>query len=129
MGSEIAFDQKHYQVIEGAQKRHDAAVEAGDAKVVFRANFRVPRGALRRVRQSLPRRSDRRLSAQDHVVWSYAVVKPEYFRNAQREHRAMLRALREGDRRRLIELCAAHLDISARPICRPIACVSNNQDT
>jgi len=28
------------------------------------------------------------------------------------EHRAMLRALREGDRRKLIELCAAHLDIS-----------------
>lgn len=47
-----------------------------------------------------------------HVVWSYAIVKPEYFRNAQREHRAMLRAPREGDRRRLIELCAAHLDIS-----------------
>lgn len=42
MGSEIAFDQKHNQVIEGAQKRHDAAVEAGDAKAVFRANFRVP---------------------------------------------------------------------------------------
>ena len=47
-----------------------------------------------------------------HVVWSYAIVKPEYFRNAQREHRAMLKALRDGDRKRLIELCAAHLDIS-----------------
>ena len=28
------------------------------------------------------------------------------------EHRAMLKALREGDRKRLIELCAARLDIS-----------------
>lgn len=47
-----------------------------------------------------------------HVVWSYAIVKPAYFRNAQREHRSMLKALRDGERRRLIELCAAHLDIS-----------------
>ena len=46
------------------------------------------------------------------VVWSYAIVKPEYFRNAQREHRAMLKAIRERDRKRLIELCAHHLDIS-----------------
>ena len=39
-------------------------------------------------------------------------MKPEYFRNAQREHRAMLKALRDADRKRLIELCAAHLHIS-----------------
>jgi hypothetical protein len=46
------------------------------------------------------------------VVWSYAIVKPEYFRNAQREHRAMIKALKDGDRKRLVELCAAHLNIS-----------------
>ncbi|MDQ6621175.1 MAG: hypothetical protein M3Z31_16030, partial [Pseudomonadota bacterium] len=43
---------------------------------------------------------------------SYAIVKDEYFRNAQSEHRAMLKAIRNGDRRTLIELCASHLDIS-----------------
>jgi DNA-binding FadR family transcriptional regulator len=42
---------------------------------------------------------------------SYAIVN-EYFRNAQREHRAMLKAIRNGDRRTLIELYARHLDIS-----------------
>jgi DNA-binding GntR family transcriptional regulator len=42
----------------------------------------------------------------------HAIVKPEYFRNAQREHRSMLKAIRDRDRARLIELCAHHLDIS-----------------
>jgi len=46
------------------------------------------------------------------VVWSYAIVKPEYFRNAQREHRALIKTLTDGDRRRLVELWAAHLNIS-----------------
>jgi DNA-binding GntR family transcriptional regulator len=110
--AQIAFDQKHYQVIEGAQKRHDAAVEAGDAKAVFRANFEFHEALFAACGNPYLAAAIDDFRRKTHVVWSYAIVKPEYFRNAQREHRAMLRALREGDRRRLIELCAAHLDIS-----------------
>ena len=110
--AQIAFHQKHYQVIEGAQKRHDAAVEAGDAKAVFRANFEFHEALFAACGNPYLAAAIDDFRRKTHVVWSYAIVKPEYFRNAQREHRAMLRALREGDRRRLIELCAAHLDIS-----------------
>ena len=110
--AQIAFDQKHYQVIEGAQKRHDAAVEAGDAKAVFRANFEFHEALFAACGNPYLAAAIDDFRRKTHVVWSYAIVKPEYFRTAQREHRAMLRALREGDRRRLIELCAAHLDIS-----------------
>jgi DNA-binding GntR family transcriptional regulator len=110
--AQIAFDQKHYQVIEAAQKRHDAAVEAGDAKAVFRANFEFHEALFAACGNPYLAAAIDDFRRKTHVVWSYAIVKPEYFRNAQREHRAMLRALREGDRRRLIELCAAHLDIS-----------------
>jgi len=110
--AQIAFDQKHYQVIEGAQKRHDAAVEAGDAKAVFRANFEFHEALFAACGNPYLAAAIDDFRRKTHVVWSYAIVKPEYFRNAQREHRAMLRALREGDRRRLIELCAAHLNIS-----------------
>ena len=110
--AQIAFDKKHYQLIEAAQKRHDAAVEAGDAKAVFRANFEFHDALFAGCGNPYLATAIDDFRRKTHVVWSYAIVKPEYFRNAQREHRAMLRALREGDRRRLIELCAAHLDIS-----------------
>ncbi|HJV11928.1 MAG TPA: GntR family transcriptional regulator [Burkholderiales bacterium] len=110
--AQIAFDRKHYQLIEAAQKRHDAAVEAGDAKAVFRANFEFHDALFAGCGNPYLATAIDDFRRKTHVVWSYAIVKPEYFRNAQREHRAMLRALREGDRRRLIELCAAHLDIS-----------------
>ena len=109
---QMVFDKKRYQVIEAAQKRHDAAVEAGDAKAVFRANFEFHEALFAACGNPYLAAAIDDFRRKTHVVWSYAIVKPEYFRNAQREHRAMLKALREGDRKRLIELFAAHLDIS-----------------
>jgi DNA-binding GntR family transcriptional regulator len=110
--AQIVFDKKHYQNIEAAQKRHDAAVEAGDAKAVFRANFEFHDALFAACGNPYLAAAIDDFRRKTHVVWSYAIVKPEYFRNAQREHRAMLKALRDGERKRLIELCAAHLDIS-----------------
>lgn len=98
--------------IEAAQRRHDAATARLDAKAVFRANFDFHMslfGACGNPHLAAAIDDFRRKT---HVVWSYAIVKPEYFRNAQREHKAMLKAIRDQDRRRLIELCAHHLDIS-----------------
>ena len=106
------LERKRYQAIESAQRRHDAAVEAGDAKAVFRANFEFHEALFAACGNPYLAAAIDDFRKKTHVVWSYAIIKPEYFRNAQREHRAMLKALREGDRKRLIELCAAHLDIS-----------------
>ena len=112
--AQIAFplEKKYYQEIEVAQKRHDAAVEAGDAKAVFRANFEFHDALFAACGNPHLAAAIEDFRKKTHVVWSFAIIKPEYFRNAQREHRAMLKALRDGDRRRLIELCGAHLDIS-----------------
>ena len=110
--AQMVFDKMHYQAIEAAQKRHDAAVQAGDAKAVFRANFEFHEALFAACGNPYLAAAIDDFRRKTHVVWSYAIVKPEYFRNAQREHRAMLKALREGDRKRLIELFAAHLDIS-----------------
>lgn len=98
--------------IEAAQRRHDRAVAAGDAKAVFRANFEFHDALFAACGNPYLASAIDDFRKKTHVVWSYAIVKPEYFRNAQREHKAMLKALRDGDRRRLVELCAAHLDIS-----------------
>jgi DNA-binding GntR family transcriptional regulator len=108
----LPVEKKAYQAIEAAQRRHDAAVEAGDAKAVFRANFEFHEALFAACGNPYLAAAIDDFRRKTHVVWSYAIVKPEYFRNAQREHRAMLKALRDGERKRLAELFAAHLDIS-----------------
>jgi DNA-binding GntR family transcriptional regulator len=115
---QMVFDKKRYQMIETAQKRHDAAVEAGDAKAVFRANFEFHEALFAACGNPYLAAAIDDFRRKTHVVWSYAIVKPEYFSDAQREHRAMLKALRDGDRKRLINLIAAHLDISRQAYLR-----------
>jgi DNA-binding GntR family transcriptional regulator len=98
--------------IEDAQRQHDDAIARLDAKAVFRANFEFHMRLFAACGNPYLAAAIDDFRQKTHVVWSYAIVKPEYFRNAQREHRAMLKAIRERDRKRLIELCAHHLDIS-----------------
>jgi DNA-binding GntR family transcriptional regulator len=100
------------RAIEAAQRQHDAAVEAGDPKAVFRANFEFHMSLFAACGNPYLAAAIDDFRKKTHVVWSYAIVRPPYFRNAQREHKAMLKAIRESDRKRLIELCAQHLNIS-----------------
>jgi len=97
-----------------AQRGHDLAVQAGDAQAVFRANFDFHIALFAACGNPYLASAIDDFRKKTHVVWSYAIVRPEYFRNAQREHQAMLKAIRDCDRRKLIELCAAHLNISRR---------------
>lgn len=98
--------------IEAAQQRHDAAIRQLDAKAVFRANFDFHMSLFAACGNPYLAAAIDDFRRKTHVVWSYAIVKPEYFRNAQREHKAMLKAIRDNDRKKLIALCAHHLDIS-----------------
>jgi len=100
------------QALNDAQRTHDAAVETSDAKAVFHANFEFHNRLFAACGNPYLAAAIDDFRKKTHVVWSYAIVKPEYFRNAQREHRAMLRAIRGVDRGKLVELCAHHLDIS-----------------
>jgi len=98
--------------IEAAQRKHDEAIARLDAKAVFRANFDFHMSLFAACGNPYLAAAIDDFRQKTHVVWSYAIVKPEYFRNAQREHRAMLKAIRERDRKSLVDLCAHHLDIS-----------------
>ncbi len=95
-----------------AQSRHDAAVAAGNPKAVFRANFEFHEALFAACGNPYLAAAIDDFRKKTHVVWSYAIVRPEYFRNAQREHKAMLKAIRERDRGKLIDLCTVHLNIS-----------------
>lgn len=98
--------------IEQAQRSHDEAIEREDAKAVFRANFEFHRALFDLSGNPYLAAAVEDFRKKTHVVWSYTIVKAEYFRKAQREHRAILRALRQGDAETLSDLCARHLDIS-----------------
>ncbi len=100
------------KVIVAAQLKHDAAVEASDAKAVFRANFEFHNALFQASGNPYLAAAIDDFRKKTQVVWSYAIVRPAYFRDAQREHKAMLKAIRDGDRKKLIELCTQHLDIS-----------------
>lgn len=108
----LPLERSKLERIEEAQRKHDDAIARLDAKAVFRANFDFHMSLFAACGNPYLAAAIDDFRQKTHVVWSYAIVKPEYFRNAQREHRAMLKAIRERDRKRLIELCAHHLDIS-----------------
>ena len=108
----LPLPKKDLKPIVAAQQRHDAAVQAGDAKAVFRANFEFHIALFAACGNPYLASAIDDFRKKTHVVWSYAIVRPEYFRNAQREHQAMLKAIRDGNRKKLIELCTAHLNIS-----------------
>jgi DNA-binding GntR family transcriptional regulator len=108
----LPLERSRLERIEEAQRKHDDAIARLDAKAVFRANFDFHMSLFAACGNPYLAAAIDDFRQKTHVVWSYAIVKPEYFRNAQREHRAMLKAIRDRDRKRLIELCAHHLDIS-----------------
>jgi DNA-binding GntR family transcriptional regulator len=108
----LPLDRARLAALEAAQRRHDEAIAAGDAKAVFRANFEFHDTLFLACGNPYLAAAIEDFRKRTHVVWSYAIIKPEYFRNAQREHRAMIKALKDRDRGRLVELCAHHLDIS-----------------
>lgn len=108
----LPMPKKDLQPILAAQRRHDTAVQAGDAKAVFRANFDFHMALFAACGNPYLASAIDDFRKKTHVVWSYAIVRPEYFRNAQREHQAMLKAIRDRDRKKLIELCGSHLNIS-----------------
>lgn len=97
-----------------AQQAHDAAVARADAPAVFRANFAFHDALFSACGNSWLAAAIEDFRQKTHVVWSYAIVKPEYFDNARDEHHAMIRALKKSDRAKLARLCVAHLDISRR---------------
>jgi DNA-binding GntR family transcriptional regulator len=99
--------------IEAAQRSHEEAVAREDAKAVFRANFEFHCAIFSLSGNPYLTAAIEDFRKKTHVVWSYTIgAKAGYFKTAQREHRAILRALRQGDRETLLELCSGHLNIS-----------------
>ncbi|TPE48974.1 GntR family transcriptional regulator [Amaricoccus solimangrovi] len=98
--------------LEAAQRRHDAAVEAGDKAAIFRANraFHArlfsfcPNPFLVEAVEAASRRA--------HAIRFASLGDPAAVARARDEHHAMIAAAAEGRRDDLVNLCRAHLPAS-----------------
>ena len=111
----LPLDAVRIDELQAIQRRHDHAVDAGDALTAFRTNNEFHRALFSTSGNAYLSEAIGYFARKTHVIRSLSIARNEYLRKAQQEHRAMIDALRRGDRKRLVELCANHLDISKRP--------------
>lgn len=97
-----------------AEAAHAAAVERGDLSAIHAENERFHHTLFAAC-------GNRHLAATigDHARLSlafrcHAMADPALARQARDEHRAMLKALREGDREALVRLCVGHTSFAKR---------------
>lgn len=91
------------------QRMHDAAVRAGDPREVFRANL-----AFHAALHALSGNDTLIEAIAEYARRTYPVrlstlVAPEFLEQARQDHLAIIEALRVGDQKRLLALCASHL--------------------
>lgn len=94
------------------QKKHTAAVKANDPRAVFRANL-----AFHAALHALSGNDTLIEAITEYARRTYPVrlstlLSPEYLKRARQDHEDIIEALRAGDRNRLVDLCASHLQPS-----------------
>ncbi|HLX29120.1 MAG TPA: GntR family transcriptional regulator [Casimicrobiaceae bacterium] len=101
--------------LQAIQRRHDQAVKAGDTLAAFRVNNEFHRALFSACGNAYLSEGIGYFAQKTHVIRSHSIARPEYLREARAQHWAMIAALEHGDRRKLVALCARHLDISRIP--------------
>lgn len=91
------------------QTRHDQAVRAGSAPRVFRANLAFHQVLFELAGNQTLQRAIAEYARQTHPIRFGALVGADYRERARSEHWRMIEALREGQRKTLVALCAQHL--------------------
>jgi DNA-binding GntR family transcriptional regulator len=104
-----------------SQQAHDAAVAAQDRRGALRANL-----AFHAILFGLSENRTLVDAVGHHArmtssIRSITVADDHYLLRSQAEHREMIRALRHGDRDRLVQLCVAHLEPSRDAYLRRLA--------
>ncbi|KZC98809.1 GntR family transcriptional regulator [Oceanibaculum pacificum] len=95
--------------LEAIQRAHDSAVAAEDMHGVFRANIAFHRALFSACDNPYLASAIEEFAQKTHAIRFYSVVKHTLLIKARDDHRAIIEALRAGDRNRLIELCRDHL--------------------
>lgn len=94
------------------QRRHDAAVEAGDATAVFRANLEFHATLFELCGNTTLVRAIAEYARQTHPIRFGTHVSPDYRQRSRQEHWQLIDALGSGDCETLVRLCREHLQPS-----------------
>jgi len=102
------------EALEEAQAPHDEAVDTGNLQQAFRANLRFHQVLFGACGNSYLAEAVNHFALKTHGVRFYSLAKPELLTKARDEHRAIIDALVDGDRDRLVSICSEHLQPSAQ---------------
>jgi DNA-binding GntR family transcriptional regulator len=91
------------------QKQHDAAVAAANLRLAFRANIAFHKALFALSENTVLTEMIELAAQRAHTIRSLSMIFPHFLEKARLEHWAMIEALCEGDRERLVVLCRDHL--------------------
>ena len=105
----LPVDPERLAPLRSLQQQHAAAVEAGDARAAFRANMQFHETLFGACGNPHLVELIQGLAQKVHGARSITAASPAHLRLARDEHSAMVEALANGDRDRLVDLCRQHL--------------------
>lgn len=106
--------------IEKIQREHAAAVKSKDVRAVFRANLAFHAAVFQLCGNDALVDAIAEFARRTHPVRLTTLVTEQYLEQARGEHEEILRALREGDRARLLAASARHLKPAREAYLRTI---------
>lgn len=116
----MPVEARELAAIEKIQREHAAAIRANDVRAVFRANVAFHEAVFRLSGNDALVDAIADFARRTHPVRLATLVTEQYLEQARSEHEQILRALRRGDRARLVVLCARHLKPALEAYLRTI---------
>ena len=105
----LPMDPARLAELEALQDEHDAAVAAQDLPRIFRLNVQFHRVLYAGCGNPYLAGVIDEFAQKTHAIRFYSVVQPETIAYARDDHRAILQAIRDGDRQSLMAICRRHL--------------------
>lgn len=116
----LPLEARQLMPIEKIQREHAAAIKNKDVRAVFRANLAFHAAVFQLSGNDALVDAIADFARRTHPVRLTTLVTEQYLEQARSEHEQILRALREGDRARLVAMCARHLKPSREAYLRTI---------
>ncbi len=95
--------------LEEVYAEHAEAVEDGDLHRAFRSNIKFHQVLFAACGNPYLAETIEQFAFKSHAIRSYSLANPKLLRNARDHHRAMIDAIRNGDRKALIDVTIRHL--------------------
>lgn len=102
-------DGEDIERLEALQATHDAAVESGDPRAIFRANSAFHAAFFALCPNKVLADAVQYFTMQTHAIRSSSARSPKAQRQSRQDHAAMIRALKHGRRQELMRLSRAHI--------------------